>query len=1077
MTITTDLGSGTLAEVQGLHEDTQTTLQDLQDTLNNILEAVTGISGGGTGGGFSEDMGDKVKGALGNKGDKKEGGGNKKGDQPTNAKADVKINDLNGLPQSFTMGALLLNTTLLGLQKALLAAIEKVKGAGNQSAKGLIASNKQVNNTKNVGTEINMDPKKMDGITKALLEFGKACIILSLIPQRIVKNATKLFKDFMIDMASIAILVAKQGGDLDNMGKGIKSIVESIKPFALGCLLLTLLLPSAIIATYLGLPLLKMFIESMLGIAQSINPKKLQAIKELGTFMIKVSIALLLFTIDLVLLEKVLPKIPKAIVGLIIFVVFIGLMVLIGLLASFGTIPVGFLGTFSITLSISLILFSVALMLMSKIQVKPEVIASFVDNVSTLSMGMMNAIFPLIMGTIAALLLVTFSALLFLGALLLIIDTALLLVISKITDDKAFKTDGKSDMPVIASIKKIVKGFASLPFMIDVVIGAVSLILFIIFSALLLIAGILFLIDIVLLLVINVLMDFIIKGEGDEAYCPPILGAVIIAKDFARNIGWFILGAISAIPAAIFAVALMVFSVAMLVSVAAMAEIVKFADKLDSKTLKSTSKKVGQIGIGMMLGFLGVDSDKIGIKSMIEAGINSVKMIALAVLACAAVIPTSIFIVSLATIATAFKKLEENMQGVTPSTIESVMGSVGIIMEQLGNCAKAFANQSAETIQAVGSLVKDVATAIDMLVGTVQKLKDGIPEDQINAATSAMKLIVEKLFGRVGEKTTEEGEYTLVDTLETIASADLEGLNVEAIGAIVPLMDGIDRMCDVVVRISDEGTFSEDVITRGATNLARFLDLMQLVALSMQFLVKKVPSGETEKAGGLKGLFGGRDKVMKSPLDAINEVVNAGLFSSMETVFNGLQGAVNVIKGLNVDDIDGVAKFLAGGTIDKMAVNGPKFHSAMSEFAIGIKALDATSVDNFSKFIRVLSSAKPESIVSTVNALSNLGKYATQFKSTADSFERMAKAIEKMGKSEGKVSKMFESLKSGAKASADLEKSTAAATGGTTFNPYVEKIYDVLDDWCQNGVPIRGDDNGQIAPIKAGNTVGGSLGR
>ena len=54
------------------------------------------------------------------------------------------------------------------------------------------------------------------------------------------------------------------------------------------------------------------------------------------------------------------------------------------------------------------------------------------------------------------------------------------------------------------------------------------------------------------------------------------------------------------------------------------------------------------------------------------------------------------------------------------------------------------------------------------------------------------------------------------------------------------------------------------------------------------------------------------------------------------------------------------------------------------------------------------------------------------------------------------------------------------ALGGTTINPYVEKIYDVLTDWNRNGIPVRAQLNketGEVKPTEAGNGVGQSWSR
>ena len=109
-TVTTDLGSQTLAELDGLHNESQTTLDDLKNILEAIQTTITGMSTDG-GNKMSKDVGGKVKKTVGNE-DAKGGGtdGPAADKQPAKIGADIGLNDLNGLSKGSVMGALLVNS-------------------------------------------------------------------------------------------------------------------------------------------------------------------------------------------------------------------------------------------------------------------------------------------------------------------------------------------------------------------------------------------------------------------------------------------------------------------------------------------------------------------------------------------------------------------------------------------------------------------------------------------------------------------------------------------------------------------------------------------------------------------------------------------------------------------------------------------------------------------------------------------------------------------------------------------------------------------------------------------------------
>lgn len=1080
MTITTDLGEATLQEVNGIHQEDQASLKDLQEALNNILEAVTGISSGPSADAFIQKMGDTLKSTVGNE-DAKEGdaksGGNDDGGKPKIG-LDIKPNDLGSLGANWVMGSLLVNSTLTKIQKQLDSIIKSVANAGNKSGgsitTGAKSKVKQESTTIENQTKIDLDPKKVSGLSKALLEFAKASILLTIIPSGIVKAGVKTFMIFIDKMQEAANRLTKSGKDFDQFASGIAKIVNAMKTYAIAVVLLALTLPLTPFAV-LSILMLALMIK-ILGLVGASAKAIAPFIQEITKAMIMASIAFILFGIAALIAIKVGKQALEALKGLLVMLSFLLILVVLGIICLYvAPALVNMAGTF-ILLAIALILFGLAITIMSKIEIKQEVIDNFTKALTTLVTGFAKMIPMIVGGLVAVILLTLFSVLFFATMLLLTLGILCMIAITKLL---SMVMEGKGEdakSPAIEGIIAITKQIGENG--ITFFAAMLSMIPLTIFAALFLVTMLLLMLGVLFMFVVDNLLSNMMEVGEDGLTCRPINWIIAIVKDIGKNIGWFLLGAISLIPATVFAGLLLVFSLIMLVAATAMYGISKIADKMGTpRELGKIGQKLRAAGIGMMLNFLGIDyngSGSVGFMTMIKAGVNAVKMAAVGLLALAAIAPMAAFMVSAALIGKSLVYLNDNMSNINFEMIERVFSMLGMIMNNLAHFASEMKDTSAKTIVAIGELVNSVADAVNKLVDIVIKLKDGIPEEQIDAATQAMNRICERLFGSPGMAKVP-GQYTLTSTLETIAAADLQDLNAEACEAIVPLMDGIDRMCDIVLRLSDESIFSQQTIDTGAKNLQRFLDLMGAVALAMQFLVTKVPSGEKEKAGGLKGIFGGKEDVMKSPLDAINEVISKGLFDSMRTVFNGLGQMADVIGALDPSKMQDMVVFMAQGGIDKMAINAPKFGTAMGDFANGIKLLTAGKVNNFNSFINVLGAVDSANITKVVNTLSILSSASLKFKMVADSFDRMANALNKMAKNESKITKLFETMRKGSEEGAELADSAVGAVGGTTINPYVEKIYDVLSDWNTNGIPVRAQmdsTTGEITPIDAGNDTG-----
>lgn len=1065
-TISTDLGEKTMNEITGLHEDSQVTLKEVNDTLQQIFTLITGLSVSG-GEELSKEMGGKIKKVVGNEDSKittDEKGGKQDGG-PAKLNTNIQVNDLNGIGANYVMGSLLVNTTLLNFQKEisglLSTIITNMSSGGGKKDKGA----KESKSPKMSANPFGIDPKEFKGLADALTEFAKGAIILSLVPTKIVEKATKSFQIFINGMVECANNLHNHMKDFNTFAQGVKNIVESLKQFSLAVFLMALVLPFTPMALLSTKAMVKMI--EMVGEAGKLAKETHPFIKEITKAFLQMSFAFAIMGFTLLLLIEVGKNFMDAMKGMLALTVFMGVTILAGWLCTLALGPIsGMISTF-VLLGVAMIIFSVAVNLMSKIKVDQDAVNNVLNAIRTIATSF-SMMMPFMIGALLSVVMFTVFSVLFATSMLLFVAGLGLLVVSQNLLGKLELTD-KGGFKVIDQINEIASSFAK--GLGIYLLGTLGALAFTLFSALFMVGMIVFTVGVALLWVTDMLLQKLVDEDGNNR---AIKNMVQIAVQIGADAGVWIAGSLAMVPALIFAVELAVFSIASTIAVLGMYETKKVLDKMgDIKDINASGKKLQEAGIGMMLGFLGIEhnhGDSVGLGTLAKAGINAVKLTSLGVLALATVIPIAAFMIAAKSIGQAFVSLTESMQGVNPATIEVVFGGLTMVISSLATVANELKGSSAKTITAIGGLVKDVAEAINMITDVVIKLKDGIPEEQIDAATASMLYMCERLFGRPGEK-PKNGQYTLCSTLESIASADLKKLNAEAVTSITPLIDGIDRMADLVIKLADTEKFSQDKIDTGIKNMERFLNAVTMTAEGMLALVKEVPSGEKS------GWWIFKSDVMTSPLAAVQEVVESGFFESFDQVISGLSSAGDALGNFQVSNLEQVTNFLSSGTIPMAATQAPALKKSLENFAEGINALKEAQIKSLNNFINALSRAGENTFTKAVDNLIKLGNVSKQFKSIADSMERMADSMKKMADKEKKVVNIFDAIKnsSAEKAERKMPTNAEAAIGGTTINPYVEKIYDVLAEWSISGVPIRGNFNqatGELIPDEAGNSVG-----
>lgn len=1070
MTITTDLGSKTLDEINGLHEDSQTTLKDLQDSLQQILTIITGMSSDG-GEKMTEKVGNKVKSTVGNE-DAKTANPNDLDSRPAKISDRIQLSDLSGLSNSAVMGALLINSTLLELKASLESMLQQI--ISNQpvgkNAKKLAKENEKVGTNKKV---VGPDPKAFKDLAESLKVFAIGAVILSLVPQGIVKKATESFAIFIDRMVDSASKLEKNMKNFSSFATGIKAIIDSLKHYTVAVILLAITLPLAPLALLnVGFMSLMIFMLSKVGaMAKATHPY----ITEIVKAFVLTGVAFILYGIAMNILINVGKNFKDSMLGLLAMITFIGTIILTGLLCTYALMALTTIISTFILLGVAMIIFSVAISIMQKIEVNQEAINNVMTAIKAITIGF-SSMMGMVYGALATMVGFLLFSIIFTVAILTFNLGLLLLVVTNLVIG-LLGTDDKGNFIVIERIKTLIGQFADGETLASFALGTLTMVFFALFSTLFAVGILIFTLGAAFLF----LTDFLLKDMTEKDNTNrPVSRIISIAEQMTASAGTWILGSIAMIPAMVFALELAVFAGLAALASVALVEVKKNIEKLGSiKEINKIGKTLSEAGVGVMLGFLGVShepGEPIKLTDLLVGGKNAIQMAALGAVAVLAITPMAAFMIAAKEIGKAFVSLEESMSSVRPETVEMVFGGLTTLMNSLANVAESFRGQSAEAITAIGGMVKNVAEAMNLITDVVIKLKDGIPEEDIDAATTAMLQICERLFGRA-DKPHEEGKYTLCDTLETIASADLANLNVEAVQAITPLMDGIDRMAGVVIKLSDKDIFSEEAITTGINNMNLFLEAMGAVSTAMMSLIKKEGTGERQKKSGFLGWLGFTEEIDKSPLEAIQEVNDSGFFSTFESVIGGLKKAGLSLQDFDVSSVGNVVEFLKNSSIGDFSLGSTIFATGMTNFSNGLSKLNDNAIARFQNFITALSNAGNESFKNSIDSLLKLGNAANKFQSIAKSMGDIADAMTKMASKKKDLVSIYEAIANSHPEKTDINTPTnaSASVGGVTLNPYVEKIYNVLMDWDENGIPVRGQldkETGEFIPTPAGNGVG-----
>jgi hypothetical protein len=947
------------------------------------------------------------------------------------ASGSEKVDDLKGLDKRFVGGSIAL---INYLNTEFLKSLKEIVG---KSVGGTKADKPKKEAGKSGGLSI-MGLDNLTGNFKAMAEslqvFAKGMIILSLIPKKAASAGMELFVTFIDNYISVSEELQGKEKNFELLTESLATLSKSLMLFSGAAVIMSLTLPFMAISL-LFMSLLGVFLQMSQAAFENID-KVIKAYKDFAVASLILAVAFAAFAGALFVLALVKPYLPDAVPALLISVGIIAAAVTVSILATSAISAFVSFAVASLLLAVAFAAFGGAIFILSKIEVDwgnliQSLLAAGIMIVAAAALGyaMMAAIPAMIaMAAVSVLMAVGFG-LFALGLLAL----------------KAVSTFDIGEMMIgMTNVTLVATGMALLtPIMLVAMVSAALLTVFATLSA----AGF-------AMMSLTLLSMRLVAAVSNEEVKNGFTVMTSLALGMSALVLPITVGTVAAALLLPFALLAAASFASLALTVSAIKEISTKAKDLgdisDSLNLVRNSVIDAiyiMLGVSPGAGALAIAAATVKIAGLILV-VNTLKGF---------VRPAADLFVSFVSIIDSIRTLKENMDTLDGETITSIFGIISGLLQEMGNSATAFKDTSSETIAAMGSLVLDVSLAIGTLTDVVVKLNDGIPEEQITAATDAIKSIVKKLFG-TGE--ADEG-YTLTTLFTTLAKSDIKDLSAESVSAINPIIDSISNIADLVVRIGDKDSFNVQTFTNGSFAISQSATLISELAELATFLCKK--------QGKFLGMFGGI-----SPAEAFSDLSEAGTIQSIETFLNDIAGLPQTVTSIQspLETISSLRTFFSQDW-SGFSANIIAFKTGTNNLAKALDNLSQEALNKFEHLIKIISSADSEFI----KGIDNLGKLADKaqgFKLVANSFESIADSVERIGKNAKKAGSFFEKLFDKEGKASQLANSTAAAIN-TGFDPNVELMATILTDWSANGVPIRATfnaSNGEIVPDNVGQAVG-----
>lgn len=942
----------------------------------------------------------------------------------------LTLSDMNAVAQEFTIGSLLLYWQLQDI-KALLANNQKDKVKAPKDSGGALTTLKTM---PGLG-------ENLKEISAGLLEFAKAAILLSIIPIKAAKESLYLFEEFIYRYTELAEESKDDLEDYEMFYEVILSFSKSIKEFAIALLVFVLVTPLLVLALPAAL-LMGVFFQLM-GKNTEGSKDRMKDFKDFAFGMILMGVAVALFAAVIWLIAKfVAPVLLEALPTLLTIGVFLTGMTFLSKVVSAGTKDYILFAVGCILIAVAFMAFGAAIYILSNLEIDwPNLFQS---------LGAIALVFALgaLIGVAATYALIPIAAFTACSVLLAVGFGAFalaMLAASAINYDAV--DDFVNIIPAVYAIVACMMVIGPIA-----LLGTVGAALFTAFAVVLAVGLVAFSASAGMMHAVNKIL-----GKG-EVVASTLNFVKEITTGFTKLLPAIILGTVAMLLTLPFTVSMLASMAAIFGTVEIMKKLSSKTSELDAETLETTMSTIKTVMTGALCAILGVDSLSVG--NLVKGGIQIAGMVAANVLCLGLILPTLALFEGMILMVNHLQKLQENMSGMTAENIAPVFGTLEVIFNALSSYSEAFKGTSAKTLIALGSLVKDVAESIGMLTDVVIKLKDGIPEKDLLNATNAVRMICIEFFG--DPENPDPTKWTLITLLTQIGNAKLKNMNSEVMECLTPVIDSIDRLVDVVVKVGDPNTFNEAVINNGILGISKVADLMDTIAEFAVYLCNPT-GGKLFKKG-------------VAPKEAISAIIQDDTIGQISQFIDSVVGLGSKLDAMpaGIETISSIMNAFGSETVnfDKHAKLFKSGVEKLAEPFSGKKGFgDDATLNKFFKFLGGFSDTTPE-FTTSIDKLNELAVNANGFKVVAESFDKIANATERIAQSSGKVAGLFKDIFGAKDKSKDLANSTDAALNGG-FDPNVKGMFDIMEDWNANGIPVRASMNtatGEIKPVDVGNT-------
>lgn len=258
----------------------------------------------------------------------------------------------------------------------------------------------------------------------------------------------------------------------------------------------------------------------------------------------------------------------------------------------------------------------------------------------------------------------------------------------------------------------------------------------------------------------------------------------------------------------------------------------------------------------------------------------------------------------------------------------------------------------------------NVILTVDRLFSVIDKLKDGISEEEINKARNGLEQLTKIIYNKEKPK-----EYSLYGFLFSLPGY--------AVGGNDSTFDNINKTFDIVFRIANNVKALNDIGSQNIKDASANLALLTGMVSALSSTMDKTPNMSDGEYGTWKKVCGEDGKggilgMLGFSVDSISKIASIQNIQSFLANSSYLVDSLNTFKDLK--------------RMDKEFESLQRYSNTFNSF--NVSQMDKVT-EAFERFLAVNINAG----VTSINELAN----------NADKFERIAKAFDKMTKSSEKI--------------------------------------------------------------------------